>query len=172
MLTASQVGRARVVPANTMQDQLLLGRDSFMRNKTRQCVLPAPSLEQRPCFRRVRACTLRCSLSAEGAYVPNPKTKYENSHLRYAGNIGYSLSSGHETIEFNLVQVNGTLALVGQHPVEMVPDLAPVSELFVSHEIQVIPFSGAAEVEPGDLMGSASTPFVRVSIMTPHDRPN
>lgn len=51
----------------------------------------------------------------------------------------------------------------------MVPGLALGKELSVSNGRQFIPFAGIAELESGDLMGSASAPVSRVLVTTLHD---
>lgn len=74
-------------------------------------------------------------------------------------------------IELSLVRANGTPVLAGQVQVVMVPDLVPVTGLFVNHGHHFIQLAGAAELEPGDLMGSASASLLRVPAHTLDDQP-
>ena len=111
--TASLEFRAFVVPANTMQFPILLGRDSFIRYTKRiYNVLPT-----RRHGKRVMGeyfLTHNTNLGAQ-AYVPDFKAPDDRLHLQYAGTSGASLSSTPQLVEVNLVRANGTPALQGNY---------------------------------------------------------
>ena len=160
---------AHIVPANSMQYPILLGRDSFMRFNTRSY----RTLAAKPLDDRVYGEYTFSHHDDQGAvaYVPDSSAPPEQFHLRYAGHSGISLSHEHQMVEVNLVRANGCPALTGQYLVDMFPDVSTEElfvehrrEMFVSEGRQLIPLSGAAELSPGDLLGSASAPLMRVPV--------
>lgn len=68
----------------------------------------------------------------------------------------------HPRFKVKLVRENGSPALAGKNIVGVAPDLAPTSECSVSNGREFRPFSGATELEPDSLTGSASASLVRV----------
>lgn len=76
--------------------------------------------------------------------------KERKLHLRFAGIKRGWISSNREMIKGDLVRLNGTSALACQYLV--VPDLAPVRKMVVSHGRQFNPFAGAAALVSGDLI--------------------
>ena len=58
------------------------------------------------------------------------------------------------------------LVLTGHYLVDMLtqPDLLLVEQQFVASGWQVLPFVGVADLEPGDLLGVAHTPLIRVPL--------
>ena len=102
------------------------------------------------------------------AYVPDFNAPDDRFHLQYAGTSGASLSSTPQLVEVNLVRANGTPALQGNYLVDTIPDMSPTSQLFVSNGKQTIPLAGCAELEPGDVIGSASSPLLRVPLDALH----
>ena len=73
-------------------------------------------------------------------------------------------------VEVDLVRANDMPALTGQYLVDMQPDISPDDDLlvnevlFVSNGRQFVPIAGAAELEPGDILGFASAPLLRVPV--------
>ena len=160
--SASLAVWAHIVPANTMQFPILLGRDSFMRFNTRTYRMLPP----RPLDNRVFGEYTLAHQDDSGAvaYVPDFTAPADQFQLRYAGPTGTSLSDDHQMIEVNLVRSNGTPALTGQYLVDMLPDVSSNEEIFVSDGRQFVPLAGAAELEPGDLLGTAAAPLMRVPV--------
>ena len=75
----------------------------------------------------------------------------------------------------NLVRLDGSPTLTGLYIVDLLPvhdDLNP-SERLVSSGRQSIPLTGYQELELGDVLGTASSPFLRVPLeaLTLHDVP-
>ena len=66
----------------------------------------------------------------------------------------------------NLVRSNGSQALTGHYPVDMLPqsDLPSEEEHFVASGRQVIPLVGVSNLEPGDVIGVAHAPLMSVSL--------
>lgn len=67
-------------------------------------------------------------------------------------------------IEVNLVRSNDTPALTGQNLVDMLPDVSSNEEIFVSGGRQFVPLAGAAELEPGYVLGTSAAPLMRVPV--------
>ena len=66
----------------------------------------------------------------------------------------------------NLVRLDGSPALTGHYMVDLLPvndDSYPL-ERFVSSGRQLIPLTGYEDLEPGDNLGTASSPLPRVSL--------
>ena len=61
---------------------------------------------------------------------------------------------------------NGSPALTGQHLVDMLPQpgILSMQEHFVVSGRQVLPLTGAADLESGDIVGVAHAPLLRVSL--------
>ena len=66
----------------------------------------------------------------------------------------------------NLVRSNGSQALTGHYPVDMLPqsDLPSEEEHFVASGRQVIRLVGVSNLEPGDLLGVAHAPLISVPL--------
>ena len=84
-----------------------------------------------------------------------------------------SLTDSPQLIPANLVCLDGSSALTGHYMVNFPPvynDSNP-SERFVSSGRQSIPSTGYQELEPGDVLGTASLPLLRVPLeaLTLHD---
>ena len=167
--SASLAVWAHIVPSNTMQYPILLGRDSFMRFNTRTY----RSLPPHPLDNHVYGEFTLSHHDPSGAvaYVPDHSAPADQFHLRYAGDAGRCLTSDPQYVEVNLVRANGLPALTGDYLVDLLPDVAPEElfvdpdrQLFVSHGRQFLPLSGAAELEPGQLLGTASAPLMRVPV--------
>lgn len=66
----------------------------------------------------------------------------------------------------NLIRSYGSPALTGHYLANMLPqpDLLSVVEHFVVSGRQVLPVTGVADLEPGDLVGVAHSPLLRVPL--------
>ena len=69
----------------------------------------------------------------------------------------------------NLVRRDGSPALTGHYMVDLppAPDSSDPSERFVSSGRQLIPLTGYQDLEPGDILGTASSPLLRVPLEAP-----
>ena len=79
---------------------------------------------------------------------------------------GVTLSDDLHRLETNLVRSNGFRALTGQYLVDMLPrmGLLSVQQHFVATGELVLPLTGAADLESGDIVGVAHAPLLRVSL--------
>ena len=153
-----------IVPNETMRCPLFLGRDSWMRFPSRayQTLPPHPDggtfgeLTHSPCDD---------NLGSAAAYIRNREASDNAYHLVYDG-LGVSLTYSPQLIPVNLVRLDGSPALTGHYMVDLLPandDSCPL-ERFVSSGRQLIPLTGYKDLEPGDILGTASSPLLRVSL--------
>ena len=100
------------------------------------------------------------------AFVPDPLAPGGGFHLRYDGADGVTLSDEPQLLAVNLVRSNGLPALTGHYLAEMLPqpDLLFAEEYFAASGRQVLPISGASDLEPGDLLGVTHAPLMRAPI--------
>ena len=147
-----------------MQHDVLLGRDSWMRFKDRSYRTLAPRPENNQVLGKL---TLSLSgLHGATAFVPASSTHSKTCHLLNAGDVGITLSREHRLIEVDLVRRNGAPALAGCCLVDMLhaADNFSTEEHIVENGRQVIPSTGVADLEPGALLGTSSTPLLRVPL--------
>ena len=169
--TAALAVWACIVPAGTMQHPILLGRDSWMRFGRRSyTTLPRqPSLPHQPPEPTRGELHLHHSdPNGASAFVPDDRSTDDIYHLRFAGPIAISLSTTPTLVEVNLVRQSGAPAFTGNYMVNMLPREDPLSDsvLFVSDGYQTIPLSGSTDLEPGDLLGTSTSPLVQVPLAT------
>ena len=108
---------------------------------------------------------LLSNLSSAAAYIRNREASDNAYHLVYDG-LGVSLTDFPQLIPVNLVRLDGSPALTGHYMVDLLPvndDSYPL-ERFVSSGRQLIPLTGYQDLEPGDILGTASSPLLRVSL--------
>ena len=100
------------------------------------------------------------------AYATDPTATDGGSHLLYDGAVGVTLSDEPQLLEVNLVGSNGFPALTRQYRVDMLPQpgLRSLQQHFDASGRQVLPFTGVTDVEPGDLVGVAHAPLLRISL--------
>ena len=69
-------------------------------------------------------------------------------------------------LEVNLVRNNGPPALAGHYLIDMWPQtgIRSMKEHFVASGRQVLPLRGVADLEPGDLVGVAHAPLLRLPL--------
>ena len=164
--SASLAAWMYIVPNETMRCPLLLGRDSWMHfHSCSYQTLPPP-----PDGRIFDELTLPpCddNFSSVAAYIRNCETLDAAYHLVYNG-PGVTLTDSPQLIAVNLVRLDGSPALTAHYMVDLLPvhaDSAP-SERFVSSGRQLIPLTRYQDLEPGDLLGTASSPLLRVPLKT------
>ena len=155
-----------IVPNETMRCPLLLGRDSWMRFPTRSY----QTLPPQPDGRISGELTLSScddNFSSAAAYIGNCETLDAAYHLVYNG-PGVTLTDSPQLIPVNLVRLDGSPALTGRYMVDFLPDYADSvpSERFVSSGRQLIPLTGCQDLEPDEVLGTASSPLLRVPLKT------
>ena len=153
-----------IVPNETMRCPLLLGRDSWMRFPFRsyQTLPPHPD---GPTFGELTLSPCDDNLGGTAAYICNREASDNAYHLVYDG-LGVSLTDSPQRIRVNLVRLVGSPALTSPYMVDLLPvndDSYPL-ERFVSSGRQLIPLTGYQDLEPGDILGTASSPLLRVSL--------
>ena len=155
-----------IVPNETMRCPLLLGRDSWMRFPTRSY----QTLPPQPDGRISGELTLSScddNFGSAAAYIRNCETLDAAYHLVYNG-PGVTLTDSPQLIPVNLVRLDGSPALTGHYMVDFLPDYADSvpSERFVSSGRQLIPLTGCQDLEPDEVLGTASSPLLRVPLKT------
>ena len=110
--------------------------------------------------------------NSAAAYIHNcaaPDVAYD---LVYDGS-GVSLDSAPQRVPVSLIRLDGSVALTGHNIVDIsfTHDGQYPSEHFVGSSRQTIPLSGLRDLEPGDILGTASAPLVHVPLeeFVPHD---
>ena len=152
-----------IVPNETMQCPFLLGRDSWMRFHSRSYQTPSPQPDGR-IFGELTLSLCDHNLSSAAAYIRNHEVSDATYHLLYDGQ-GVSLTDSPQLIPVNLVCLDESPSLTGRYMVDLFPahDSA-LSERFVSSGRQSIPLAGYREPEHGDVLGTASSPLLRVPL--------
>ena len=160
-----------IVPNKTMRCPLLLGRDSWMRFHSRSYETLPPHPDGRT-FGELTLSPCGDNLGSAAAYIRNHEAPVNAYHLVYDG-LGVSLTESPQLIPVNLVRLDGSPALTGHYMVDIPPvnaDSNPL-ERFVSSGRQLIPLTGYQDLEPGDVLGAASSPLLRVplEVLSLHD---
>ena len=162
-----------IVPNETMRCPLLLGRDSWMRFHSRSYQTLSPQPDGR-IFGELTLSLCDNNLGSAAAYIRNHETSNAAYHLVYDG-PGVSLTDSPQLIPVNLVRLDGSPALTGHYMVDLLSahDDSTPPERFVSSDRQLIPLTRHQDLEPGDVLGTASSPLLRVPLeaLTPHDVP-
>eukprot|EP00904_Undaria_pinnatifida_P011359 jgi/Undpi1/7353/HiC_scaffold_22.g09826.m1 len=148
--------------AGTMQHNVLLGRDSWMRFAQRTYTI-LPRQPSQPIFGEL-------SLSApltEGlsTFLSDNQPTTDTFHLEFAGVHAISLSSTPTLVPVNFVHSLDIPALTGHYLVYMLPrdGVSSETEILVANGYQTIPPSGSTKLEPGDLLGTSSSPLIKIS---------
>ena len=162
-----------IIPNETKRCPLLLGRDSRMCFHPRSYQKLSPQPDGRVFVKLTLSLCDDC-LGSAAAYIRNHEVSDAAYHLVYDGQ-GVSLTDLPQLIPAKLVRFDGSPALTGHYMVNLLPvhnDSNP-SERFVSSGRQPIPLMGHQELEPGDVLGTASSPVLRVPLeaLTLHDVP-
>lgn len=95
---------------------------------------------------------------------PTTNPQATSYHLRFAGAQATPLYSTPILVEFDLVRQPGGSVLTVKYMVSMIPreDLLSHTATFISDWRHTIPFLGSTDLEPGDLLGTSSSPLARV----------
>ena len=150
-----------IVPNETIRCPLLLGRDSWMRFHSRSYQTLPPQPDGR-IFGELTLSLCDDNLGSAAAYIRNREVSDAAYHLVYDGQ-GVSLTDSPQLIPVNLVRLDGSPAPTGHYMVNLLPvhDNSNPSEYSVSSGRQSIPLTGHQELEPGDVLGTASSPLLR-----------
>ena len=103
--------------------------------------------------------------NSAAAYIPNcgaPDVTYDHA---YDGS-GVSLDSAPQRVPVSLIRLDGSVALTGHYIVDIIftHDGHNPSEHFVGSSRQIIHLSGHRDLEPGNILGTASAPLVHVPL--------
>ena len=162
-----------IVLNENMQCPLLLGRDSWMRFHPRSYQTLSPQPDGR-IFGELTLLLCDDNLGSAAAYIRDLESSDAVYHLVYDG-LGVSLTDSPQLIPVNLVRLDGSPALTGHYMVDLPPvhDSSDPSERFVSSGRQLIPLTGYPDLEPGDVLGTASSPLLRAPLeaLTLHNVP-
>ena len=147
-----------------MQHAVLLGRDRRMRFNTRSYRALPPRPHNSRGFGELTLS--HHATTGVSAYAIDPTAADGGFHLFYDGTIGVTLSDEPQLLEVNLVRSNGSPALTGHYLVGMLQQqgILSMQEHFVASGRQVLPLTGVADLEPGDLVGVAHAQLVRVPL--------
>ena len=160
-----------IVPNETMRCPLLLGRDSWMRFHSRSYQTLPPHPDGRT-FGELSLSPCGDNLGSAAAYIRNHEAPANAYHLVYDG-LGVSLTESPQLIPVNLVRLDGSPALTGHYMVDILPVIADSNPLerFVSLGRQLMPLTVYQDLEPGDVLGTASSPLLRVplEVLSLHD---
>ena len=162
-----------IAPNETMRCPLLLGRDSWMRFHSRSYQTLSPQPDGR-IFGEHTLSLCDDNLGSAAAYIRNREATDAAYHLVYDGQ-GVSLTESPQLIPVNSVRLDVSPALTGHYMVDLLPvyDDSNPSERFVSSGRQLIPLTGYQDLEPGNVLGTASSPLLRVPLeaLTLYDVP-
>ena len=142
----------------------LLGRDSWMRFHSRSYQTLSPQPDGR-IFGELTLWIGDDNLDSAAAYIRDRESSDAVYHLVYDG-LGVSLTDSPQLISVNLVRLDGSPALTSHYMVDLptAPDSSDPSERFVSSGRQLIPLTGCQDLEPGDVLGTTSSPLLRVPL--------
>ena len=154
-----------IVPNKTMRCLLLLGRDSWMRFHSRSYQTLPPQPDGR-IFGDLTLSSCDDNFSSAAAYIRNCETLDAAYHLVYNG-PGVTLTRLPSAYPGELSsRLDGSPALIGHYMVDFLPvhaDSVP-SERFVSSGRQLIPLTRYQDLEPDDVLGTASSPLLRTPL--------
>ena len=142
-----------IVHNETIRCPLLLGRDSWMRfhSSSYQTLSPQPDGRN---FGELTLSLCDDNLGSAADYIRKHEISDAAYHLVYDGQ-GVSLTDSPQLIPVNLVRLDGSPALTGYYMVNLLP----------------VHLTGYQELEPGDVLGTASSPLLRgpMETLTLHD---
>ena len=173
-LSASHAVCIYIVPNETMRCPLLLGRDSWMRFHSCSYQTLTPTPDGRLFGELTLSHTFGDARNSAAAYVHSHGATDTTYHLVYDG-PGVSLNIMPQLVPVHLIRLDGSPALTGHYMVNMITthDYQDPSEHFVGSGRQTIPLTGYRDLEPGDILGTASAPLLRVPLeaLAQHDVP-
>ena len=155
-----------LVPNATMRCPILLGRDSWMRFRSRSYRTLPHTSDGRVFGELTLAHINDDSDSGASAYIRNRDDLEVAYHLTYEGD-DMSLDETPHLLPVNLVRCDGSSALTGHYMVDLVPlsDNSDTTECFVASGRQNIPLSGCRELKTGDILGTACSPLLSLSLI-------
>ena len=155
---------ACVVSPPVTKHAVFLGRDSWMRFNTRSY----RALPPRPLDIRVLGELTLSHHAATGvaAYAGDPAATNGAFHLLYDDTTGVAFTDEPQLVAVNLVRSNGSPALTEHYFVDILPqpDILSGQKHFIASGRQVLPLTGVADLEPGNLVGVADAPRLRVPL--------
>ena len=161
-----------IVPNKIMRCPLLLGRDSWIRFHTRSYQTLVPTNDGHIFGELTLSHTFSNAHNSAAAYIHSCETPDATHHLIYDGQ-GMTLTTAPQLVPVNLVRLDGSPALTIHYMVDTATthDGQGAFEHFVASGRQTIPLTGLRDLEPGDILGTASHPLLRVPLETlaPHD---
>ena len=148
-----------------MRCPLLLGRDSWMRFHSRSYQTLSPQPDGRM-FGELTLSLCNNNLGSAAAYIRDRESSDAVYHLVYDG-LGLSLIDSPQLIPVNLVCLDGSSALTGHYIVELFGTIRLLGPTIDS-------LDGTPDLEPGDVLGTASSPLLRVPLeaLTLHNVPD
>ena len=161
-----------IVPNETMRCPLLLGRDSWMCFHSRSYQTLTPTLDGRLFGKLTLSHTFGDARNSAAAYVHSHGATDTAYHLVYDG-PGVSLNIAPQLVPVHLIRLDGSPALTGHYMVNMITTHGYQDPLehFVGSGRQTIPLAGYRYLEPGDILGTALAPILRVPLeaLAQHD---
>ena len=110
--------------------------------------------------------------SSAAAYIRSCEASDTTHHLPYDG-PGMSLNTALQLVPVNLVRLDRSPALTGHYMVDIATthDGQDPFKHYVASGRQTIPLTGHRDREPGDILGTALPPLLRVPLgpLAPHD---
>ena len=143
-----------------------------MRFHTRSYQTLAPTHDGRIFGELTLSHTFYHAYDSAAAYIHSCETPDAAHHLIYDGQ-GMTLTTALQLVPVNLVRPDGSPALTGHDMVDIATthDGHGPFEHFVASGRQTTPLTGLRDLEPGDILGTASHPLLRLPLETlaPHD---
>ena len=144
-----------------------------MRFHTRSYQTLAPTHDGRIFGELTLSHTFSDADNSAAAYIHSCETLDAAHHLIYDGQ-GMTLTTAPQLVRVNLVRLDESPALTGHYMVDTftIHDGQGPIEHFVASGRQTIPLTGLRDLEPGDILGTASHPLLRVplEILEPYDK--
>ena len=163
-----------IVPNKAMRCPFLLGRNSWMRFHSRSYQTLAPKSDSRIYGELTLSLTFDDAYNSAAASIRSRETPDAVHYLVYDG-PGMSLNSSLQLVPVNLTRLNGSPVLTGHYIVDIITthDGHDPSEHFVVSDRQTIPLTRYRDLEPEDILGTASAPLLHVLLEAPaqHNEP-
>ena len=163
--SASLAVGIHIVPNKTMRGPLLLGQDSWIRFHSRSYEMLSPTPDGRLCGELILLHTFGDACNSAAAYISSCEATATVYHFVYDG-PGVSLNIAPQPVPVNLIRLDGSPALTGHYMIDMITthDGQDPSEHFVGSGRQTIPLAEYQDLEPGDILGTASSPLLHVPL--------
>ena len=154
-----------IVPNETMRCPFRLGRDSWMRFHSGSYQTLTPTPDGRLFGELTLSHTFGDACNSAAAYVHSREATDTAYHLVHDG-LGVSLNNTPQLVPMHLIRLDESPALTGHYMLNMITthDYRNPSEHFVGSSRQTIPLTEYRDLEPGDILGTASVPLLRVPL--------